>query len=297
MAEGANVRQNLQNIPSIFEITAAETLDNLIYPALSKIFDYLGLRLDFKLCHNQFIKGCIEEVSPLATWILQYLYLRKRGASFGESFYGIQRTDTQTGEILTKRLQIVSASVLTFMPYVERKLKSRAQTGDIAVWEEWLLKCLHAYNASKAVHTFMYLIKYASSHSPIFRALRLTLRYPVNPPNDDKVTYFFLKLLEVMAFFLQFIQWWYSSEQRRKVGGTLVNPEPMEETPELLKKCTTPKGSCPVCLMKIENPTACSVSGYVYCWKCIANCLKTNAKCPVTGYAITIEDLVRIYES
>jgi len=77
MAEAANVRQNLQNVPSIFEISASETLDNLIYPALSKIFDYFGLRLDFKLWGSLRIQ---EELSPLLTWLLQYLYLRKRSS-------------------------------------------------------------------------------------------------------------------------------------------------------------------------------------------------------------------------
>lgn len=295
MAEAANIRQNLQHVPSIFEISAAETLDNLIYPALSKIFDYFGLRLDFMLWQKSHIK---EELSPIVTWILQYLYLRKRGASFGESFYGLQRTDSLTGKLLDRQQEVVSATILTLMPYIERKLKTRAQHEDISKWEEYLLNLFHAYKASKAVHTFMYLIKYATSHSPIFRALKLTLRYPSEPPKDDKTTYIFLKLLEVMAFFLQFIQWWYSNDQRRKVGGTLENPEPLPQTDEMLKKCNVPAGDCPICLMKIENPTACAVSGYVYCWKCIALRLKEHsATCPVTGYAITIEDLIRIYES
>ncbi|KAM7353842.1 peroxisomal biogenesis factor 12 [Cochliomyia hominivorax] len=295
MAEGANVRQNLQHVPSIFEISAAETLDNLIYPALSKIFDYFGLRLDFRLWQKKRLK---EELSPLVTWLLQYLYLHKRGASFGESFYGLQRTDSLSGKLLTQRQEIISATLLTLMPYIERKLKARAQHEDISKWEEYLLNLFHVYKASNAVHTFMYLINYASSHSPIFRALKLTLRYPSEPPKEDKTTYVFLKLLEVMAFFLQFIQWWYSNDQRRKMGGTLKNPEPMPQTEEMLKKCNTPIGDCPICLMKIKNPTACAVSGYVYCWKCIALRLKEHSStCPVTGYAISIEDLIRIYES
>lgn len=295
MAEGANVRQNLQNIPSIFEISAAETLDNLIYPALSKIFDYFGLRLDFKLFNKRRIR---EELSPVFTWVLQYLYLRKRGSSFGESFYGLQRTHTTTGELLTRNQEAISATILTILPYIERKLRTRVQNDEAGMWEEYVLKIFNAYQASKAVHTFLYLTKYAASHSPIFRALKLTLRYPSEPPKEDKATYIFLKLLEVLAFFLQFIQWWYSNEQRRKVGGTLQNPEPVKEQPDALKICKTPAGECPICLMKIDNPTACSVSGYVYCWKCIITRLKDHsATCPVTGYAISIEDLVRIYES
>ncbi|CAD6998940.1 peroxisome assembly protein 12 [Ceratitis capitata] len=295
MSESANLRQNLQNVPSIFEITAAETLDSLIYPALSKIFDYLNLRLDFKLFGPYRLQ---EELSPFLTWALQFLYLRNRGSSFGESFYGLQRTDSNTGEILSRGHQFTSASILTFMPYFERKLKTRsANHTEVSIWERHLLNMFHAYHASKAIHTFLYLIKYAGSHSPIFRALRLTLRYPIEPPKDDKTTYVFLKLLEVFAFFLQFIQWWYSNDQRRKIGGTLKNPIPYKGDPVNLKDNDTRKGNCPVCLMKIDTPTACSISGYVYCWRCIISHLKEHSTCPVTGYQITVDDLVRIYET
>ncbi|KAH8360933.1 hypothetical protein KR093_000542 [Drosophila rubida] len=291
MAEAANVRQNLQNVPSIFEISAAETLDNLIYPALSKVFDYFGLRLDFKLWGNLRVR---EELSPVVTWILQYLYLRKRASSFGESFYGLQRTATATGELLTRQQQFTSATLLTLLPYVERRLRARsAQHEDTYAWEQHLINLFHAYNASKAVHTFLYLIKYATSHSPLFRALHLTLRYPSAPPKEDKWTYVFLKMLEVVAFFLQFIQWWYSNDQRRKVGGTLQNPEALskEEHSDLKS------GECPVCLMRLQTPTACAVSGYVYCWKCIVSHLKRDGSCPVTKYPISLDDLVRIYET
>ncbi|XP_053957533.1 peroxisome assembly protein 12 [Anastrepha ludens] len=295
MSENANLRQNLQNVPSIFEISAAETLDSLIYPALSKIFDYLHLRLDFKLWNTYRLR---EELSPVVTWALQYLYLRNRGSSFGEIFYGLQRTNTETGELITGRQQVISASILTLLPYFERKLKNRnAQHEDISIVERQALNALHVYHATKAIHTFLYLIKYATSHSPIFRSLGLTLRYPSESPKDDTTTYIFLKVLEVFAFFLQFIQWWYSNDQRRKIGGALKNPVPFKSTSEKLRKSVLTKGICPICLMTIGTPTACSVSGYVYCWKCIISHLKERSSCPVTGYKITLDDLIRIYES
>ncbi|EDW45443.1 peroxisome assembly protein 12 [Drosophila sechellia] len=297
MAEAANVRQNLQNVPSIFEISAAETLDNLVYPALSKIFDYFGLRLDFKLWGSLRIR---EELSPLLTWLLQYLYLRKRASSFGESFYGLQRTVTTTGDLLNRRQQFASATLLTFMPYVERKLRSRIiRHEDTSPWEQRLLSAFHAFHAAKAAHTFLYLVKYASNHSPIFRFLGLTLRYPSEPPKEDQWTYVVLKMLEVLAFFLQFVQWWYSNDQRRKVGGTLINPEamPRKQLPKEVQQSLPQRGECPVCLLSIQTPTACSVSGYVFCWKCIVSHMKEHGTCPVTQYPISLDDLVRIYET
>ncbi|XP_017481256.1 PREDICTED: peroxisome assembly protein 12 [Rhagoletis zephyria] len=291
MSENANLRQNLQNVPSIFEIRAAETLDTLIYPALSKIINYLYFRLDFKLFGAYRLS---EEVSSVLTLALQYLYLRNRGSSFGESFYGLQRISLESDKLITHRQQVISAGIVTFLPYLERKLKARSAQHDTFIWQRQLLKILNIYHASKAVHTFLYLIKYASSHSSIFRALSLTLRYPIEPPND-RTTYIFLKILEVLAFFLQFIHWWYSNDHRHQMGGSLKNPNPLKSSIDKREKYR--KGDCPVCLTKITTPTACSVSGYVYCWKCIISHLKSRMTCPVTGYQITPEDLITIYET
>uniref|UniRef100_A0A1B0GBA3 Peroxisome assembly protein 12 n=1 Tax=Glossina morsitans morsitans TaxID=37546 RepID=A0A1B0GBA3_GLOMM len=295
MSESANVRQNLQNLPSIFELTAAETLDNLIYPALSKIFDYLGLRLDFQIYGTTQNVCHIRELAPFVTWSLQYLYLSKRGASFGESFYGLLRTNSR-GTLLNKKNQLLSATLLTSWSYTEKKLLNKEQNRDISKWQKNLLNCLRIYKVVKSAHTVAYLMKYTNCHSPIFKMIGLALRYPNEIVNEDKITYIFLKLLEVTAFFLQFIQWWYYSEQKRKVGGSLANPGPIkfEETP---KKMSVIKGHCPICLMELSNPTACATSGYVYCWKCIINHLRAKDSCPTSGYGITYNDLVRIYDA
>ncbi|XP_055839844.1 peroxisome assembly protein 12 [Episyrphus balteatus] len=290
MAEGANFAPNLQHTPSIFEVSASEVLDNLIYPAFSKIFDYFGLKLNIRINETAFS----EDLSPVITFALQYFYLKQRGGSFGESFYGLQRTSALNGDLISNRKKFLSASLLTLLPYFERKLRQRSTQHESTEWEEYLIKAFHAYNAAKAVNTFLYLAKYSVSHSPILRFLGLTLRYPKDPPREDKASYMILKLLEVMAFFLQFIQWWYSNKQRQNIGG-LQNPDAIRKSK--LNEHQNPNGMCPICLMKISNPTACAVSGYVFCWKCIANHLKQRKKCPVSGYPIGIEDLVRIYEN
>ncbi|XP_055919812.1 peroxisome assembly protein 12 [Eupeodes corollae] len=291
MAEGANFAPNLANNPSIFEVSASEVLDNLIYPAFSKIFDYIGLRLNIHVNGTTFS----EDLSPAVTFALQYFYLRQRGGSFGESFYGLQRTTTLNEDQISNRKKFLSATLLTLLPYLERKLRQRSTQHEASQWEEYLIKAFHAYNAAKAVNTFLYIAKYSVCHSPILRFLGLKLRYPSKEHREDRASFMILKFLEMMAFFLQFIQWWYSNKQRHKIGG-LQNPDAIRKSK--LDELHIPKtGICPICLMKISNPTACAVSGYVFCWKCIANQIKHKKKCPVTGYPISIEDLVRIYEN
>lgn len=286
MADSANFALNLQNVPSIFEITAAEFLDNLLYPAFGKIFDFFGLNFHIN------IKGVFiqENLSPIVTALLQFFYLRKRGGSFGESFYGLQRVNALDGKTINTRQQVSSAAVLVLLPLIENKLKERSTHHESTNIEEWILKGFHVYKVVKTVNLFFYLTKHTLTHSPIFKFLGLNIRYPMETAKEDKSTMYILRSLEVLAFFLQFLQWWYVNKEGKSIGG-LKTPPPKEFQSQTVKM-----GTCPVCIQKIENPTACAISGYVFCWKCISNHIKERRTCPVTNIPITLEDLVRIYD-
>ena len=52
---------------------------------------------------------------------------------------------------------------------------------------------------------------------------------------------------------------------------------------------------CPLCQEVRINPTA-SVSGYVFCYKCIVDYIKEKELCPVTGKKCNMTNLVRLYE-
>uniref|UniRef100_A0A0N4ZQ24 Peroxisome assembly protein 12 n=1 Tax=Parastrongyloides trichosuri TaxID=131310 RepID=A0A0N4ZQ24_PARTI len=55
------------------------------------------------------------------------------------------------------------------------------------------------------------------------------------------------------------------------------------------------KDQCPLCLKKRENDTVLSVSGYIFCFKCIHNYVKKYGLCPVTSTPATLNELVRLY--
>jgi len=52
---------------------------------------------------------------------------------------------------------------------------------------------------------------------------------------------------------------------------------------------------CPICHRRRENETALSVSGFVFCYKCIMSYLKTHGVCPVTKLPANSNNLVRLY--
>ncbi|XP_069981267.1 peroxisome assembly protein 12-B [Penaeus vannamei] len=99
--------------------------------------------------------------------------------------------------------------------------------------------------------------------------------------------------LEVGAFFLQFLDWFYSS------GNTprSLTSQPIPPPPQIsVTKKTSSVSECPVCFQTRKQDTALSVSGYVFCYACILPYVRREGKCPVTGYPASTAQLIRIYQ-
>ncbi|XP_010135590.1 PREDICTED: peroxisome assembly protein 12 [Buceros rhinoceros silvestris] len=95
--------------------------------------------------------------------------------------------------------------------------------------------------------------------------------------------------LSVSVFFLQFLDWWYSSENQETIKSLTALPTPPppvhldhEAAAALLPKLKT---LCPLCRKIRVNATALSTSGFVFCYRCVYSYVKTHQRCPVTGYA------------
>ncbi|XP_029468606.1 peroxisome assembly protein 12 [Rhinatrema bivittatum] len=113
------------------------------------------------------------------------------------------------------------------------------------------------------------------------------------------ITLSFSTGLSVGVFFLQFLDWWYSSENQEtiKARSTLPAPPPpihfdQETYSPLLPKLKT---VCPLCRKIRANDTALSTSGYVFCYRCAYYYVKHHQRCPVTGYPTELQHLVKLY--
>ncbi|XP_074045013.1 peroxisome assembly protein 12 [Macrotis lagotis] len=105
--------------------------------------------------------------------------------------------------------------------------------------------------------------------------------------------------LSVGVFFLQFLDWWYSSENQETIKSltTLPTPPPpvhldYNSDPSLLPKLKT---VCPLCRKTRVNDTALATSGYVFCYRCVYNYVRSHQTCPITGYATEVQHLVKLY--
>lgn len=105
--------------------------------------------------------------------------------------------------------------------------------------------------------------------------------------------------LPVVVFFLKFIDWWYSSDNKGAVQSVMqlpVPPPPPQPKPAQHGNQLPPHpAQCPLCKKVCTNPTALSSSGYVFCYPCIYKYLNQHGCCPVTHLPSASKQLVRLY--
>jgi peroxin-12 len=174
---------------------------------------------------------------------------------------------------------------------------------------------LYAYRTVKSSYEFAQIIKYISylsghsmTHNIPLYLTGIGIRHSTNPIYEAfsfkdmlsgklKISTILgtliLRCLEFGGFFLQFLQWYQDSSASQKIIAQLPTPDP----PEHDHKANKYSNICPICLQTFAIPTTLSISGYVFCFKCIKNHLSKHSYCPVTLYPATIDDLVRIYDS
>nr|XP_048679526.1 peroxisome assembly protein 12 [Caretta caretta] len=105
--------------------------------------------------------------------------------------------------------------------------------------------------------------------------------------------------LSVGVFFLQFLDWWYSSENQETIKSLTALPTPPPPVhldhgtgSPLVPKLKT---VCPLCRKIRANDTVLSTSGFVFCYRCVYTYVKSHQRCPITGYATELQHLVKLY--
>ncbi|XP_042217256.1 peroxisome assembly protein 12-like [Homarus americanus] len=101
--------------------------------------------------------------------------------------------------------------------------------------------------------------------------------------------------LEVGAFFLQFLDWFYSSGNTPRSLMTRPIPPP-PQTAGIQSISGLKTEDCPICFKTRKQDTVLSVSGYVFCYSCILPYVRRENKCPVTGYPASTTQVIRIYQ-
>ncbi|XP_011299505.1 peroxisome assembly protein 12 [Fopius arisanus] len=324
MAErGAHLTGTALVKPTIFEIVAQESLASTLEPAFKRVFSFLVT------CNPErygWLTQWSDEAYGVFHGLLQRFYLKNYGASFSETFYGLQRiaiVNSKPGGKLSKGQETLSLIFLLLHPY----LKAKANQFELAeidgkipnekwkrILKTYFVRAHRIYNFIREISSLYYYLSYISDRSkyptPLLHLLSMTLTYS-HPHELISISELLSKLrqggfstsdgvyllqrgftrtLELGAFFLQFVNWWNQENFYTNLMSLPVPPPP--PVPDIARRY---KSLCPVCIKSPNIPTALSVSGYVFCYQCILLTIQTNGKCPVTHYPAKEDDLIRLY--
>lgn len=332
MAEGAHLTSaGGSDKPSIFEVLAQESLISTVRPAIKhavrvaaesrpekfgwllKYYDEVYTVLDFLLEHHYLRKYgatfaenfySLKRVTPSqkslrlprgVVWkslffVVILPYVKQK---LDETFENLRHLyNTYTGN---QEMSKMGRAFVAVYPYVH------------TVWEGAILSYQTAYMFGKC-----------DWHSPFLHLTGVTLINDLEPGGDSQVSrslpwqqlnlqgkllFVMKKLLNFTAvsistgfsvglFFIQFLDWWYSSDTSHRSLTSLPVPDPpqRDDTTE-----ASQFNVCPICHRTRSNDTALSVSGYVFCYPCIYDYVKEFRKCPVTKFPAKTDHLVKLY--
>jgi peroxin-12 len=243
------------------------------------------------------------------------------GASISETFYGLTRYNLKNSKF-QRRDFIVSFAFLVILPYLLRKMEKHAKAvkekleDELRSDDKYKLAGVYTYRTLKSSYEFAQIIKYisylsgrSSTHNiPLFLS-GIGLRHA--NPQEDSFSFndvisgnvgistvlgsVILRTLEFGGFFLQFMQWYQDSSASQKIIAQLPTPE----APKFDSEAKKYSNVCPLCFQQFVDhvPTVLTISGYVFCYKCITKHLRRHQYCPVTNYPATIDDLTRLYDN
>jgi len=325
MAENAaHITSTVQVQPTIFEVVAQESLMNTMNPAIKTLCGFLSRT------HPQrfgWLNKWFEEFYLALSLSVQYNYLKFLQGSFSEVFYGLQRApkDLLAGEARLSRRQLLSSLFcLSALPYLRTKwnsyrlkLEEEAIVGDGI--KSTLLKAISfthhcvalIYGTSKFVQIVNYISGDTTVYSPLLYLCGVKLIYRDTSKDLSWREMFYsiftnrsmstrckfqvfvkliTQLLEMFAFFVQFLKWWHSDDSQASLTAL-----PVPKPPKTSNKY--PSQMCPLCSKPRKIDVALQTSGYLFCYKCIKEYLQEHNKCPITSIPSKVTDLIRIYKS
>lgn len=294
-------------IPSVFELTACESLKQCLREALRYLLDNLKSHEGFR----RLPLPPPDETVLIIDLIIEYNYLRAYKASYAENLYNLIRynniTNTQTQQVLP------SLICLAILPYVKRKLDNyfeelnykETRTAD----ELTRVRAYRLFSRASTFVNLLFMLRYStggSSYHVIENMLmRTSLKGQMMESEDEdmttgqkvskKIADTCGKLLTLGSFMVQFLDYWNThSNSTPLFSGSLEIPEP-PKTDDLPYTDDRSSSICLICEHVRQNECALSNTGYVFCYSCIYRYVKSKHRCPITGNPATIDNIVKLF--
>lgn len=100
------------------------------------------------------------------------------------------------------------------------------------------------------------------------------------------------------VFIFKMMEWWYQSAEERMHAPVVYPPPPPPPAPKVAKDgipLPPDRTICALCSQKRANPSALTVSGFVFCYACIFKYVSQYKRCPVTLIPAEPDDIRRLF--
>ncbi|KAL7589205.1 peroxisome biogenesis protein 12 [Lactuca sativa] len=100
------------------------------------------------------------------------------------------------------------------------------------------------------------------------------------------------------VFGFKMMEWWYQSAEERMLAPTVYPPPPPPPPPKVAKEgipLAADRTLCPLCSQKRANPSAITVSGFVFCYACVFKYVSQYNRCPVTLVPASVDHIRRLF--
>ena len=210
------------------------------------------------------------------------------------------KVQTSRTNDMTRRDRFLGALMEALIPYLKLKWSNMSV---LLHGIEWVYKLGYLLGRTMYFTPSLHLLKMV-----IRRVTIADLKGSAENSNNPSLYYKGLTLtltallISIPAYYTQIKQYilhskkeWISQQSSLK---NIPPPIPSSQVDILLNQCNSSRiGICPLCQCVFINPSLCSVSGYVGCYRCFVMFVRENGRCPVTALPCSESSVIRIYET
>lgn len=289
-----------------FEILAHDYISNLIRPAAYQLA-LLGIEYTGR---GMWTLQWTDEIYYTLALIIDGVSLSKLNSTILENFYGLERSVERGDRLFTR--SIIHVILIKYLQSKIEKWHSEVRTENLLNGEirkirikiarqmnqldsdsfkskifTWHLKAqLIKYNLVARFYpnvkqTFKYLellykILYTIDKIPYWEPIlhAFGIKYYQSSYKRTKLESLAQNAMYIIIIALRFGEWWknYGSRMVKRESTRVPWPKECSEVDEF--------EICGICHSNIKNPCLLAQTGYVYCFKCISEHLKTKKFCP-----------------
>ena len=263
--------------------------ESFLKPALFHIYSSLA-----HLWGQENVDDNLERITIFSTTLINFfsIFLSGNCATLIEDISGLKRTSIDKSSQVPLELNLFRKAV-SFL-FVNLQSTTRL----LPVQSHILAFGVVFGSVSNLILSTLYLLKKISVHHPLFYLLKIRLVRRDSSPDKSSGRNWQLSVILALILSIRAAEWFLNNDLTedqltRKLHERPLRlpPFPSRNTMSVVRKFPL---SCNLCQKAAVRPCV-SSSGFIFCYKCLLDHVRTTFKCPVTDHPCTEEDLILLY--